>query len=194
MAYELRVEAAQRTGDDRVAVSEHEGSVVFVVADGAGGSGSGDVAADALVASIREFRTDADLAQVLSDVDQRIHAAGHGGETTAVVARVVGEEIVGASIGYSGAWLIGDSIIDLTRQQVRKPLLGSGRAQAVPFEAKFNGRLLLASDGLLKYVPRDRITELARLPSLSDAADALVLASRLPSGGLNDDIALIIAG
>ena len=49
-----------------------------------------------------------------------------------VVVEVVGSILLGASIGDSGAWLIdGSRIVDLTANQRRKPLLGSGYAHPV---------------------------------------------------------------
>lgn len=47
---------------------------------------------------------------------------------------------------------------------------------------------------LFKYVPHQRVRELAlRLP-LTDVPEGLVQAARLKSGGLQDDIAVIVAG
>lgn len=86
-----------------------------------------------------------------------------------------------------------DAIFDVTAQQRRKPLLGSGDAAPTPFGPfTFNGRILVASDGLLKYAPRERIRGTAFEPELERAADALVAAARLPGGGLQDDVALVL--
>jgi hypothetical protein len=85
--------------------------------------------------------------------------------------------------------------VDLTRGQQRKPLLGSGRARPTTFgPVDLQGRLLLATDGLLKYVLRDAIAAAALLPDVAHAADQLVAAARMPSGALQDDIGLALAG
>ncbi len=102
----------------------------------------------------------------------------------------------GASVGDSGAWLItASSVLDLTQDQRRKPLLGTGAAMPVGFgEVPFTGRLLLGSDGLFKYVRHEHIRDLVRSLAPMEAAAALIEAARLPSGGLQDDIAVIVAG
>ena len=55
-------------------------------------------------------------------------------------------------------------------------------------------RLLLGSDGLFKYVQHERIRDLTSTHAVAEAAAALVSAARLPSGALQDDIAVIVAG
>ena len=84
---------------------------------------------------------------------------------------------------------------DLTVHQRRKPLIGSGEALPVEFEAQLRGgRLLLATDGLTKYVTAERICALAAKGSVVKAADLLTACVRLPSGGLQDDVAVVIVG
>ena len=63
--------------------------------------------------------------------------------------------VAGASVGDSGAWLVNPAsgrFVDLTANQHRKPLLGSGRARITPFfhskKATSRDVLLVASDGL----------------------------------------------
>ena len=55
-----------------------------------------------------------------------------------------------------------------------------------------NDRLLLATDGLHKYVPWPRIKALALLEPLEHALDGLVAAARLPSGALQDDVGIAL--
>jgi serine/threonine protein phosphatase PrpC len=115
------------------------------------------------------------------------------GQCALVVAAIVGPRIVGASAGDCGAWLITDSINDLTERQVRKPLVGSGSAVAVPFEAELGAAtLLLASDGLLKYAQRNQIAALARDADVERVAHQLAQLPRLRSGELQDDLAIIV--
>jgi hypothetical protein len=49
---------------------------------------------------------------------------------------------VGASVGDSSAWLISPAgeVTDLTAQQRRRPLLGSGEALPVQFEAELGAK------------------------------------------------------
>lgn len=191
--HEQRLVFAGRSGDDRVGCFEQPHGHLLVVADGAGGTGAGSEAAQQLVDAVQHIDGNADLVSTLGRLDQALLDTGHGGETTAVLVRVTDGVISGASVGDSAAWIVADHVDDLTRAQVRKPLVGSGRAWPVAFSAPMVGRLLIASDGLLKYVNHQAITSLARTGTLTEAADALINAARLPTGGLQDDIALIIA-
>jgi len=82
---------------------------------------------------------------------------------------------------------------DLTARQRRKPLLGSGEALPVQFEAeRIGSRVLLGSDGLFKYAPVDRIRALATRGTVAEAANALANCVRLPSGAFHDDVAVAI--
>ena len=116
-------------------------------------------------------------------------------EPAMLVAVVWNGSITGASVGDSGAWILtAENVVDLTQRQVRKPLMGSGVAVAVPFgPVEFDkGRLLLGSDGLLKYTSRRRIQQVGLSGPLEDAAKALINAVRLRSGALQDDTAVIL--
>jgi hypothetical protein len=63
-------------------------------------------------------------------------------------AFVDSDRVRGASVGDSCAWLISPAgeVTDLTARQRRRPLLGSGEALPLVFDAELNGaRLLVAS-------------------------------------------------
>ncbi|MGH3573644.1 MAG: hypothetical protein ACRDUW_17780, partial [Pseudonocardiaceae bacterium] len=75
---------------------------------------------------------------------------------------------------------------DLTAQQDRARL-GSGRAHPVIFRTQLMGSLLLASDGLLKYIRAADIRTCA-----ARGVDALIDSVRLKSGALQDDVAVIL--
>ena len=103
-------------------------------------------------------------------------------------------EIVGASVGDSGAWVIrGSQIEDATDGQARKPLLGAGcqpfEIHAAPLRAD---TLLVASDGLLRYARPDDIARLASGPDPAAAARSLIELVRLKSGALPDDVAVVL--
>jgi serine/threonine protein phosphatase PrpC len=134
-----------------------------------------------------------DCVDFLRGADQRLLKIG---EATAVIAILVDGQVWGASVGDCEAWLISTSgIVDLTRDQRRKPLLGSGHAIPIGFgPLACTSRLLLGSDGLFKYVPHERIRNLSSSVPLAHAAAVLVDAARLPSGALQDDVAVIVAG
>ncbi len=188
------VESNQSRCEDRLAIIDGEDSVLIVVADGAGGTGSGDLAAETVV---REVTTSAHLLQTpqaccdsLRQIDMSIGA----GESTAVLIRVFEDRLVGASVGDSVAWMVdGGQLLDLTRKQIRKPLLGSGEAQPIGFaHSGLRGTLIVASDGFANYVKRTEL--LQRLPywDMIEIPRKLVGMVRLPSGDLWDDVAVVV--
>lgn len=202
----FRVATALEAGpqdQDRLAVIPVLGAHLLVLADGAGGRAGGRQAAEAVTRlarnEARALATGATSpAELLTHLDASLASDSEAGESTAVIALVQRGEVRGASVGDSGAWLVSPGQVrDLTRGQVRKPLLGSGSASPCAFELTAHdcpaeGRLLLASDGLWKYASGDQITQAARTGSLEQALEALIACVRSPSGGLSDDVALIL--
>lgn len=134
------------------------------------------------------------LRDLLVSVDQQMSTAGCFGETTCVIVAISDGKITGASVGDSGAWHILESNVDnLTAHQCRKPFLGSGSALPVSFERdRFEGTLLVASDGLLKYSSPERIAAVALHPNLAEAANELIDLVRYPSGAFPDDVSVIL--
>jgi len=191
--WSAKVAAATRTGQDRADVVAVSGGYLLVLADGAGGTSGGAAAAEAVVAAGRAAHPSSreDCVRFLTDLDQRLRTIG---ETTAVVVLLARSQVVGASVGDSEAWLVTPSDwTELTRDQKRKPLLGSGAASPVGFgPLPLSGRVLVGSDGLFKYVPHDAIRKPTMSP-LADAAEALIHSARLPSGSLHDDVSVILA-
>jgi hypothetical protein len=193
------VEPSGRTGADHVAVLPLGDGVVLVVADGAGNSRRGAEAAAAVVRAVQDAtarRTDLSRPEAWSDVLEQCDAqlASGGGESTAVIARVTEDRIIGASVGDSELWWVrGGQHTVLTRHQRRKPLLGSGEAMPVFFEQPWSeGVLLAASDGLFKYADAGRIQALCSGTDLATAARSLAALPRLASGGLQDDVGLVL--
>lgn len=185
----VRVVPRRGIGEDRATAIALHDRIVIALADGAGGTGRGAGAADAVIAAVNADPT-RDPAALLEALDDPKQVAL--GQTTAIVLAIRGAEITGASVGDSAAWLIDRDILDLTVDQQRKPLLGAG-AIVTPFTAAFTGTLLVASDGLVRYARRDAIVRAVAEPDLEAAADQLVAAARLPNGELQDDLALVLA-
>lgn len=198
MEVAIHIEPQAAAGDDRAAAFDFAGGKLLVVADGAGGLSGGAAAAQAVVDYFRNLTStvEPDWTGVLMQLDRYLASSASFGETTAVVAHVTPRHVVGASVGDSGGWMFAVGIwLNLLEDQKRKPLIGSGKAVPVgfgPFPA--GDRLLLGSDGLFKYVDADRIGELALLDPMDRAVLELVQAARLPSGKLQDDITVVIAG
>ena len=179
--------------EDRVEIFEGADRVVLVVADGAGGVGSGDQAAECVVrevkAAFKATTTESGWVAVLSEIDCRIGV----GESTAVIVDVSPSGLCGASVGDSQAWLIRDrELDDLTSGQVRKPLLGSGEAKPVGFRREsFAGLLLVATDGFCNYVKRPELVRRIADFELCEVPRKLVEMVRLKSGELWDDVGIV---
>ena len=103
----------------------------------------------------------------------------------------------GTSVGDSGAWIIRDTdILDLTAGHHRKPLVGAGcLPHAILPTPLSNATLLVASDGLFRDASPAAIARIARIARIADldaAAAALISLVRLPTGRLQDDIAVVL--
>ncbi len=179
----------------------HEGErYVLCVADGSGGRSGARAAAVMTADLIREHAATLTSTEACSELLLRVDLAVAkdpvAGETTCVIAIVTLDEIFGASVGDSGAWSIPETgeLIDLTRGQQRKPVIGSGSAWPNPFRCpRQPGVLLLATDGLLKYTSAERILETYRQYPREAAAQRLTELVRYPSGALPDDVTVILA-
>lgn len=114
-------------------------------------------------------------------------------ERTAPAVDISGE-LWGASVGDSGALLVTpDGPIELTAAQSRKPLAGSGACRpAIIPRQPLSRRLLVATDGLLKYTSLATINALARTGDVKSAVEALIQAAALRSGNLQDDVAVVL--
>jgi len=190
-------------GEDRVDILRLDNGVVMVVADGVGGRPGGGEAATMLVENVVDYFVDADydtsdlaLTKLLTEIDQALADDETAGETTAVVAVVTAEGIVGASVGDSDAYLVlANDEFKLTHG-ARKPFLGYGAAWPHPLNAAelVDGTLILASDGLWKYADLDKICAIVRSKekSLEEIAKALVDEARMPNGELPDDISIAL--
>ena len=188
-------------GEDRVEAIPLKSSTVFVVADGAGGVAGGAAAAEAICGAVVEQCRRGlpnDWSRCLASVDRRM--SGSSGLAAAVVVEVRDDgSIVGASVGDCEAWtFVDDAAINLTVEQVRKPLLGEGKARPVGFERICDPTqveeysLVVATDGLWKYLDRDRIVTASALRPLDMAVEALVEGVRMWSGFLQDDVAIAL--
>jgi serine/threonine protein phosphatase PrpC len=185
--------------EDRAVFWETSGGVVLVVADGVGGQPGGQAAAEAAVNGLRDLYTEAPYAEwhtLLATLDSHIADIEGAGYTTLVVAEVTEGRIIGASVGDSEAWFVtAGGHFDLTHAQRRKPYLGSSGAVPIPFALDIppeGGTLLLATDGLFKYVDTDRIEAAALLSDREEAARTLASLARRGNGTLPDDIAILL--
>ena len=185
-SHAIAISSATRVGHDRAAVYEVGDELVVALADGSGTSRPAALAAEAAVAAFARDVVDwdgldGDLVRI-------------GGQCAAVRLRISADRIFGESIGDSEAWLFADDRrIELTEHQIKKPLLGDGGIP-VSFEAGplAGATLVVASDGLWKYVSLAAIAAASRGEDLATTATSLIELARLPAGGLSDDVAVVI--
>lgn len=186
-------ESYRKDCEDRVAVIQSDERTIIVVADGAGGVGNGGAAAETVIREItadhRGITTAEEWETELRQIDCRIGI----GESTAVVADLRADSIVGASVGDSRAWIIREGkLTDLTVNQIRKPLLGSGDARPTRFShGPLNGTLIVATDGFCNYVKREQLTGMISRTDVLEIPRRCVELVRLPSGDLWDDIGIV---
>ncbi|MGH8217670.1 MAG: PP2C family serine/threonine-protein phosphatase [Steroidobacteraceae bacterium] len=177
--------------EDRVLVERRGQRTLAIVCDGAGNGGRGGLAAELAVAELAGVWREGfvDWVRALLAVDQLLKREAHGGETTCVVVDISDDgQFRGASVGDSGAWMLcaARTVRDLTANQDRSRL-GSGRAGAKLFKGQLIGRLMLATDGLLKYTrTADIHTSAAR------GVGALIDSVRLKNGALQDGVAVVL--
>jgi serine/threonine protein phosphatase PrpC len=175
-------------------------NLVLVVADGAGGMSGGAEAAEFVVEGVKQ-RIDSvtinrrGLEGFLIVLDREMAAKGSFGETTCVLVVLSDDGVIGASVGDSGAFIFSkNGTENLTAGQICKPFLGSGRATPVGFSRRLlYGTLLVGSDGLLKYASLETIAATALGADLDAAAKKLVDLVRYQSGGLPDDVSILLA-
>ena len=205
----VAIESSLQNGEDRAEIIDSPQGIVIVVADGVGGQSGGGAAADLTRSLLREgiprftqedWTDSFSWADLLTRTDQMIVSDPEAGMTTCVIIALPIDSpgsLFGASVGDSEAWVVtGDDWIELTEHQARlgKSFLGRGDAEGIAFIGELNtgSTLVVATDGLFKYADADKICAAARLEHLDEATRNLVELVRFPSGGLPDDIAVVL--
>ena len=205
---------------------------LFMVADGMGGHQAGDYASrccvEAVVDSIKEGNARSPIAimeQAISNANQKVYEAAEKDEalkgmgTTLVVATVYGRELYIANIGDSRAYIIGDTIRQITEDHswveamvqsgdierkdakshpkknvITRAIGTASRVNADFFEitAKEGEILLLCTDGLINMVEDEEIySVLKNEKNLEKAGNELVRIANLNGGRDNIGIVLV---
>jgi serine/threonine protein phosphatase PrpC len=140
---------------------------------------------------VADIRGAGQWVELLHHIDRQVNCAE--GETTAVIVALYETGLCGTSVGDSVAWIVGESIDELTENQKRRPFVGTGKAEPIGFEREgFAGTLMLASDGLANYAERRKIVETLRMEDMTLACEQLVNLVRLKSGALWDDVGIVL--
>ena len=189
----IATQAYREHCEDRVAVFTAQERTVVVVADGAGGTGAGAIAALSVIREVESaylgIHSANEWAALLRQIDCRIC----DGEATAVVVDLRPFGTAGASVGDSRAIIVTDgAIADLTADQKRKPLLGTGMAEPIGFVAPpLNGLLLAGTDGFFNYAKPDAILGTIAKSDFQTLPRRCIEMVRLPSGDYWDDIGIV---
>lgn len=180
--------------EDRVRVYDYEDRTVIVVADGAGEIGSGEFAAESVACEVKELLARCNSAESWEESLRHLDLKISSGESTCVVVDLRADRICGASVGDSQAWIIAEGeILELTRHQNRKPLLGSQSAEPVGFDAgPLRGLLVVATDGFCNYVKRNMLLHAIAEWEFVTSARKCVELVRLPTGELWDDVGIVV--
>lgn len=179
--------------EDRVAFFTDEQRLVVVVADGAGGTGNGLLAAKTSILEVeqayRDVHSPDEWVELLRQIDVRIT----DGQTTLVVVDVRPYSMGGASVGDSRAIVVTDGIVtDLTQNQQRKPLLGTGDATPTAFQSStLTGVLLAGTDGFFNYARTADIVKTVSRNSFDTLPRKCIELVRLPSGEFWDDVGIV---
>jgi len=195
ISYAIATDSSNTENQDCACVIQQDAQTLIIgLADGAGGYTGGAQAAQFVINTLQQS-TNEHPSAFLRQLDQQIAQDKMAGETTAVVLQIHKNQLIGSSVGDSATWFIKDNeVYDLTQQQQRKPLLGSGCATPIAFNHQLStGFLLVASDGLVKYLSVDTIIkQLNKSQELTQCAQQLIELVRYPSGELPDDVTVVL--
>lgn len=212
------------------------GNVFSVVCDGMGGANAGNIASETAVKVISEYVIKAynrnmdreDIAKLLKNAITSANAeiydmalknsALSGMGTTAVAVFVVDGTAIIAHVGDSRAYLVNDSLTQITRDHsVVQTLIEDGKL--TPVEARFHPRknvitravgaeeqiiadfnevtlkdgdsILLCTDGLTNYTDGQDILDIFKSNDIADVADLLVDKANENGGGDNITVVTI---
>lgn len=180
---------------DRAVVVEHDDGILAAVVDGAGGIAGGTAAAERvamMLGSVRAVTGENEVLSVFRTMDRLVYGDPSAGEAAAAFVWLSPTHRVGGVVGDVEVWGVAASGVRCLSLGTAGARLGSGRAKARAFEVPEVSRILIASDGLLKYAPYVRFADTLRSSEQGQSASKLVDLARLPSGGgLRDDLSLV---
>jgi serine/threonine protein phosphatase PrpC len=201
--------SAGHDNEDVVLVRElpdHPSCWIGAIADGQGGRFGGAKAAQIACESIVNAACELPFQRLTSPgiwwdffrtADSSVCADSQAGFTTMIAFCVLNGQVHGASCGDSAAYLYnaGLQLVELTAGQEKNPQIGSGRTSCRTFSSTLAKpwSLLATTDGVWKYVGRDKVTDLLKTTTGRDLASLLEASGRLPgSGKFPDDFSFAL--
>lgn len=189
------------TGRSRAGVYPLPTGAVVALADGQDDVAKAARAAETVLQYAEQLAADVNLRanyQVfgahLAKLDAEIRDNGDASEASMIIAAVSEKGIAGYSVGDCRAWFFNEhGAVEMTGKQQEKPMIGSGTAALTPFAIQSTiGTVLVCSDGLWRNAEHNQMLKIAGDPDIGQATKSLLALPRYPSGGLPDDVAVII--
>jgi PPM family protein phosphatase len=177
-----------------------------LVADGQGGrEGGGEAAreacrsAGAIAMSIapRKLRDGKTWTKILKQADEKVSLTEQAGFAAFLGMAFDETGVWGASNGDCAVLAVSSSgaAVELTRDQIKNPPLGSGAAAITPFKMNMGGEwmLLAMTDGVWKYAGWDAIIAHISRHRGRELLDEILRSARAGGGnGLQDDFTLVV--
>jgi len=192
------LEQSSQHGADNLTVYYGEEQIVVCLADGAGGTSGAKEASSLIMQWVKENQKSLEqsitierLEEQVNLLDKMMYKSKNVGESTFVMALITDTHIMGVSVGDSKCWMFGkDFDHELSLMQHRKPLLGSGNAQAIGFCMEMMGTVVIGSDGLFDYTSIEKIKKESQ--SKNATAKSLAMLAKESTGGLQDDVSVVL--
>jgi serine/threonine protein phosphatase PrpC len=192
------LEQSSQNGADNLSIFYGEERVLICLADGAGGTSGAKEASTMIMQWFEENQkllensiTIESLEEQVNLLDKMMYKTKSVGESTFVMVLITDTQIMGVSVGDSKCWMFGkDFDHELSLMQYRKPLLGSGEAQAIGFCMEMMGSIVIGSDGLFDYTSIEKIKY--EIQDKNTTAKNLAMLAKEATGGLQDDISVVL--
>ncbi len=194
--------------EDTVCVQEHSSGGIWVcaIADGQGGQRGGERASQLSCQTILDLSQGLSAVQLsnprtwlslVQQADLNVYNDPDAGLTTLVAFCIHEKFLVGASTGDSALVVLNAERVEhLTKNQLKNPPIGSGRAAVVPFGYAIQPQdvVLAMTDGVWKYIGWEKLIQVARTETSLALFETLRKMAALPrSGNLQDDFTIIRA-
>jgi len=195
-AYGKSEKGLHLTNQDAFIVDVEKG--VFAVADGVTISrGKSEKASQAAVSLFHELT--GDMESIFQETSTRIQNMDHAGTTTLTAVRITGTSLEVGHVGDSALFLVRNGVRKITeddaqpRTNVLTQVMGrSIRPHLYQQELREGDVLLLATDGVAKYVSGQEILEIIASVSLEKIPSALISCAKEKKKLYEDDKTVVV--